>query len=482
MEFISIRKLYLFVLLSICGGEIHAQDSLISANRVNLPQQWKWEEQREPLNLTINMDTLNAASTIEEINPDLWWTYFSYPFLDSLEQLAIKQNYSLQILEKRVAESRAQVRVARSGLFPNVGLNPVVNRQQFAANRPLPFDVPATRITINTYALPLDVSYEIDIFGRIRDNLQASQFDMEAVKASREDLKLAITTEVASNFFLLVSLDTEYAILERTVTTRKDNLDIVDTRFNAGLVNEIDLQRAKTELASVEVQLKNILQARTEVELALAILCGLIPSNFSVPFTPVEYLAPDIRTESPSYVLEHRPDVIEANLQMRAAEERMQSSRKNLLPSLFMNGQIGLTSGTFDEWFEGDSRTWLIGGTLAIPIFEGFRRKAQLEVSQFQLAAARDELNRRELVAFQQVENALNGLNRIREQLEAQQAFLEAAQQAATLSKSRYTKGLVTYLEVADAERLELDAERLAAQLLGQQLISTVNLIRAMGK
>lgn len=469
-----------FLILSGSSIFLNAQDST-ETSLENVPTDWKWQQLQEPISLTINMDTLREANVITEIDHAAWWTHFSYTTLDSLIDLAINQNYSLQIAEKRIGESRSRVRVARSGLFPNLSINPLVNRQEFAANRPLPFDVPATRITINTFSLPFDVSYEVDIFGRIRDNLRASHYDLEAVNAARSDLQLAITTEVAANFFLLVSLDTEYEILERTVTTRKDNLDIVQTRFSAGLVNEIDLQRSKTELASVEVQLKNVLLARTEVELALAILCGQLARNFSVPLTPVQYLAPEIQPENPEYILNHRPDLQEAQLQMKAAEERVNASRKNLLPSFFINGQLGLTSGTLDDWFEGDSRTWLIGGSLSIPIFEGFRRRAELEVSQFQLAAARDEVSRRELVAFQQVENALNSLNRIREQLEAQQVFLEAAQQAATLSKNRYTKGLVTYLEVADAERLELDAERLAAQLLGQQLISTVNLIRALG-
>lgn len=159
----------------------------------------------------------------------------------------------------------------------------------------------------------------------------------------------------------------------------------------------------------------------------------------------------------------------------------MKQAKKELYPSLYLDGSLGLLSGKYDNILENDSRNWLVGATLSVPLFEGGRRRAQLARSEFQLQGAKAQLSQRKLVGDQKVEKALSNLGRIDEQLSVQQEFLSAAQKAAALSRERYRKGLVTYLEVVDAERVVLEAEKLLAQLIGQQLISTVDLMEATG-
>ena len=442
-------------------------------------QPWKWQSALDYQPFVLEEDTIAYPPTWERSTK--WWEVFGYEKLNELEALALQENYDIKILKNRVAESRAGVKAAASPLFPSLSFNPSFIRQEFSGNRPVGFDVEVPQIRLNTYSLPVDLNYELDIFGRIRNNINAFKYNLQATEASRDNLVLLVSSEVARNFFQLITLDTENAILERTYRTRQDNLEIVEIRYQAGLVNEIDLQRARTELASIEVQLRNNEQLRTEIEIALATLCGQSPSEFLIGETSIKYLPPEIQPEEQERLKQSRPDLVEANFQLLSFEESLKNSRKQLYPTLSLQGSYGYLSGESNDIFESNSRTWLVGGTFSVPIFEGFRRKANLEISRQQLEASRNVLTLRELQANREVENALSNLSRLKEQLVAQQNFQEAAKKAAELSKERYTKGLVTYLEVVDAERIFLDAERLSAQLLGQQLINTVLLIQALG-
>jgi len=442
---------------------------------------WKWQTQLQDISIHLGDDTLSAAPEVEGADRKQWWEVFGYPTLNSLIELALEENQNVKIGKSQVAEGRERVKLARSYYYPSISLNPSFIREELSANRPMPFDIAVERVTMNSYLLPLDVSYEVDILGRIKNDVEASEFNFQATHASQEALQLAIASEVARNFALLLTLDTENQILARTIRSRQENLEIVETRYSAGLTNEIDLQRARTELSSVAVQLENNRRQRTEVELRLATLSGQPASTFSIEWTGIQYLAPVIQPDAPNALSANRPDIRAADYTIEAYKKQVESARKNRYPSLYLQGSAGLLTGESDQLFEGDSRNWLVGATLSVPLFEGGRRQAQLAISDHQLQAATYHLKQQELVAHQEVEQALSSLLRLHEQLAAQQEFLVAAQKAAELSQQRYRKGLVTYLEVVDAERIVLEAERLSAQLLGQQLISTIDLIVAMG-
>ena len=176
-----------------------------------------------------------------------------------------------------------------------------------------------------------------------------------------------------------------------------------------------------------------------------------------------------------------RPDLKAASYAVEAHKRALKSARKNLYPSLYVTGSTGLLSGEAEQIFDGESRNWLLGATLAVPLFEGGRRQAQININEHQLQRSIGNLKQEELIAYQEVINQRSRLLRLKEQMTSQQEFRAAAQRAADLSHQRYTKGLVTYLEVVDAERIVLEAERLSIQLLGQQLLSTVDLMAAKG-
>lgn len=442
--------------------------------------EWKWNSVINYPEIIIEGDTLEQPPIAAQ-NAG-WWETFGYLKLIELQEEAIANNFDLKVAENDVDRSKALLKASRASIMPSVSLDPSFVRQEFSANRPIGFDAGVLpQIRQNNISVPLNLSYEVDILGKNSNSIKATRFDLQSVEAARNDRVLQITSLVAQNFFALLSLDTEYAILERTLVIRRDNMEIVSTRFEAGLVNEIDLQRAKTELATVEVQTKSNRQLRAEIELALAVLCGKRPGQFAVNSSLLEYLPPVIQPISVSDASLYRPDLSQFRNNQQAAEHLLQNSQKQLYPSLFLRSSFGYLSESTSDLFQSSSRTWLVGGTISIPIFDGFRRRAQIEVSRQELNASHNILEQGILQANQEIENILSNLSRLNEQLVAQRDFQLAAQKAAELSKQRYTKGLVTYLEVVDAERVVLDAERLSVQLLGQLYANTVRLIVAMG-
>ncbi len=440
-----------------------------------------WQEQAEANVLSYGLDTLKSTPVSGTVAGNQWWKVLGYESLNELVALALNENYQLATVHSQVKESEARVQLAKSSLYPTIGFNPSFYRQEFSGNRPLPFDLPADRITYNTYSLPIDLSYEIDIFGRNKSNVKASQFNLQAASASEQAYQLDVASAVTRNFIFLLTLDSEAKIMESTRQAREENLEIVTIRYEAGLTNEIDVQRAKSELSSVEVQIKNIQIDRREVELQLASLTGQTASDFSVESEGIQYFAPALSAVDNIALIENRPDLQASKYAVEASKMQIKAARKNRYPALYVSGSAGLLAGNSNQIFDGESRNWLLGAGLSVPLFEGGKRQALLHISEHQLEGAEGMFKHNELVAGREVANELSDLQRLEEQLTAQQGFLAAARRAADLSRQRYKKGLVTYLEVVDADRIVLEAERLSIQLLGQQLLSTVDLIVASG-
>src|SRR5690606_2075231 len=396
-----------------------------------------------------------------------WWRIIGYRELNDLDAIALEEKYSLKIAQGQVSEDREEIKLARSGLFPVISLNSSFLRQEFSGNRPMPFEGPVDRIRYNTYSVPLDVTYEVDIIGKTKNRVEASEFSHEASTASKEAASLEVASEVARYYVYLLVLDSEEEVLVNTRHSRAENHRVVKTRYEAGLTNEIDLHRAQTELSSVEVQIKNLEIERREVEWLLATLIGQQAGAFSVEKKGLQYAVPEIQLIDTSSRVLSRPDLRAARLSVAAGEKQLRSARKNLYPSLYLSGSTGLVAAESEQLLEGDSRSWLLGATLAVPIFEGGRRQALLNISEYQLEQRVNYLNQEKLRADQQVLQELSASKRLAQQLNAQQEFLLAAQRAAYLSQQRYLRGLVTYLEVVDAERIVLEAQRLSIQLIG---------------
>jgi len=409
-----------------------------------------------------------------------WWEIFGDTGLNDLESQAVSANQELKAAVARVDQARATARVARSELLPALDLDPSFNRQRFSPNQEPSFGP----LTANTFRAPLDLSYEIDLWGRVRRGFESARAEAQASLAAFYNVLLTLQGDVAQNYFAVRALDAEIATVTGTVDLRKEQVRLVRSRFEGGIGSELDVARAETELAMTEAEAASLAQRRNELENAIAILVGSNPSAFRLPAVGTNGWNPQppaIPAGLPADLLERRPDVAEAERQLASANARIGVAKAAFFPVLSLTGSGGYVSGDIDSLFKWDSRTWSIGPSLSLPLFAGGRNRANYKRSRAAFEEAVAHYRQRVLVAFGEVENSLSGIRHLIDQAAAQQRAVANARRAAELATDRYRSGIVSYLEVVDASREALQAERADAQLAGQRLIAAVQLIRALG-
>jgi multidrug efflux pump len=420
------------------------------------------------------------GAPLDNVPKGAWWKIFGDPALDQLEIQAEQANGDLTAAVARVDQARATARVARADLLPSLNFEPSFNRQRYSPNEQPSFG----SLTANTWATPLDLSYEVDLWGRVRRNFQGARADAQSSLATFFNVLLTLQSDVAQNYFALRSLDAEIGIVKGTVDLRNEQVRLVRSRFSGGIGNDLDLARAETELATTEAEAASLAQRRAQLENAIAILAGANPSSFRLPAvtsTNWNPAPPIIPAGLPSDLLERRPDVAAAERELAAANARIGVAKASFFPVLTLTGSAGYLSADVDSLFNWSSRTWSIGPSLSLPIFAGGRLRANYHRSQAAFAEAAGTYQQQVLVAFGDVENSLSGIHFLAQQSEAQDRAVNHSKRASKLATERYTSGIVSYLEVVDASREELQAERGAAQLAGQRMIAEVQLVKALG-
>ncbi len=440
-----------------------------------------------------------------------WWMVFHDPVLESLETRAVAANQDIAVAVDRISEVRAQVRVASADFFPNIDTEPSAVRERLTntgpyqrgelignnpfgsllggpsgaisrSNQPLVLSTQPLSRTYNIFNFPLDLNWELDLFGRVRRNREAAHATAEAAVADLNNTLLSVTANVAATYYDIRALDGETGVLERTITTRQDALRIAQERLNAGVTSDLDVSRATADLASDQADLYAVRRSRDEMENALATLLGYPASDFSLvrrPFTDAKM--PNIPPGLPSSLLERRPDVASAERQLAAANARIGVAVAAFFPVIRLTGAAGFESADMGDLFDWQSRMWQIGPSITFPLFEGGRNVANLRAAQARYRQQVDTYRQQVLVAFQDVENALADLHTLSDQAEAQDRAVAAADRALQLSQSEYDKGAINFLDVLDAERTLLSDQRVSVELLGQRLQATVQLIKALG-
>jgi hydrophobe/amphiphile efflux-1 (HAE1) family protein/NodT family efflux transporter outer membrane factor (OMF) lipoprotein len=417
---------------------------------------------------------------LDDVTKGSWWEIFADADLNGLESQALNANQDLKAAFARVDQARAVARVARSELLPTVNFEPSLVRQRSSPNVQPSFGP----LTADTISVPLDLSYEVDLWGRVRRAFQSARADAQASLAEFYNVLLTLQADVAQNYFALRALDAEIATVAGTVDLRKEQVRLVRSRFEGGIGSELDIARAETELATTEAEAASLAQQRAELENALAILTGANPTSFRMAAYTVDNWNPQppvIPAGLPADLLERRPDVAEAERQLAAASANIGVAKAAFFPVLTLTGSGGYASADFDTLFKWDSRTWSIGPSLSLPIFAGGRNRANYKRSQAAFQEAVAHYRQQVLVAFGDVENNLSGIRHLIDQAAAQQRAVTSARRAADLATDRYRSGIVSYIEVVDASRDALSAERANAQLAGQRLIAAVQLIKALG-
>ncbi len=413
----------------------------------------------------------------------VWWEIFQDAELNQLEAQAAEANQELKAAVARFAQARAAADVARSGLFPRIGAGFSASRQRESANKPQSSTGEASGkgSTYDNFVLPFDLSYEVDLWGRVRRQVESARAKEQADAADLEGVRLAIAAEVAADYFTLRALDAERIALRTTIEANRKSLELTRNRRAGGLVSDLDVAQAETVLKTAEAQLPSITLARARFEHALAALTGEPASSFTLAERPLDQAPVAIPADLPSTLLERRPDIAAAERRMAAANANIGVSKAAYYPTIRFNGLAGFQSLDAGTLFDWPSRFWAVGPSLSLPLFEGGKRRAgvrQAEASYEETVARyRDSV----LTAFAEVEDQLAAQRLLAEGYEQEASALQSARRQLEISTNRYRSGLVTYLQVAVAQNAVMERERTAARLRGQQYAAAVALIKALG-
>jgi multidrug efflux system outer membrane protein len=412
-----------------------------------------------------------------------WWEIFADPELSALEDHATASNQQLNAAVQRFAEARASLDVTRAGLFPNASLSGSAARQGSSANAPLASTGRAVgqSSTYNVFSVPLDLSYEVDLWGRIRRSVESARAQTQASADDLEGIKLLIQAEVATDYFTLRALDAERAALLASVEVFTKSYELTLNRRSGGVANDLEVAQADTVRKTAQAQLPAVALQRARYEHALALLIGQPASSFRLPERALAAEPPVVPSGLPSELLERRPDISAAERLMAAANANIGVAKAAFFPSVHLGVGAGLESISTGNLLTGASRFWAAGPSLSLPLFEGGKLRAGLRFSQ----AAYEEMvaNYRQtvLAAFADVEDNLAAQGLLGAQYEAESGALQAARKQLEVANSRYRDGLITYLEVATAESTMLNLEFSTVQLRGQQLVAAVALVRSLG-
>ena len=432
-------------------------------------------------------DLWKPAQPKDELSRGNWWELYGDPQLNALEERVSVSNQSLKAAEAQYREALAVVRENRAGYFPEITTNPSVTVSQASRNRSVNIvssggsGVANNTKTITTYSLPADISYEVDVWGRIRKSVSAAAATAQATAADLETVRLSLQVELASDYLVLRASDAEKQILDSTIADYEKALQLTQIRHDGGVASGVDVAQAKTQLETTRAQAIDISLQRAQVEHAIALLTGQPPAGLSLSPKPLEGTPPTVPLELPSQLLERRPDVAAAERRVAAANAQIGVATAAFFPALTLNAAGGFQSGSVSNWLSWPSRFWSLGPALLQTIFDGGRRHAISDQAWAAYDATVANYRQTALTAFQEVEDNLAALRILEQETTAQEAAVSAAQNSLQISNDRYEGGITTYLEVLTAQNALLTNKRTALQLLQRRLTASLLLIKALG-
>jgi len=421
-----------------------------------------------------------VAAPKDSLPKNAWWEIFNDAELNTYEQQLLKANQSLEAAKDRLNQARALARVTSAGYFPTFNANPNASRNRYSAGRPEVVTL-GRPLTQSTYEIPFLLNYEPDLFGRQRRSMEASTASLQSTAADLYNAVLVLTAELAADYFTLRELDAELQVVQESVAIQQKGLQLVESRHAGGVASGLDLAQQQTLLHSTVTQVYLVQQQRAQFEHAIAVLTGNPASIFSVSARPLNATPPPVPLGVPSDLLERRPDVASAERQMANANALVGVATAAFYPQLTLFGSGGFQSTSLSNLITTPNAIWSLGGAVLQPIFQGGSNRANLAA----MKASYDQTvaNYREsvLTAFQQVEDGLSSLNALSQASTSQNAAVGDSRRALEITNNRYTGGVTTYLDVITAQSALLSNQRLATQVLGQQMVTSVYLVKALG-
>ncbi|HLV88746.1 MAG TPA: efflux transporter outer membrane subunit [Candidatus Sulfotelmatobacter sp.] len=430
------------------------------------------------------------AAPKDAIPKGAWWEVFHDPALNAFEQQLLQANQSLEADRNRLNQARSLARVATAGFFPQVSVDPNVARERGSGNRPLngasPTVVNGTVLSVppytqNVYSIPFSLSYEVDLFGRVRRNVEAANASLQSTAADLGNMQLVLTAELAADYFTLRELDAEYQVVEESVGYQRKGLELVQKRHDGGIASGLEVAQQATVLDSTISQAALVQQSRAQYEHAIAVLVGQPAPVFTIPVTPLKATPPPVPLGVPSDVLERRPDIASSERQMAYQNAQVGIARTAFYPHITLNGGGGWQSTDVTTLLNAPSLFWSLGADALQPMFQGGRNRANLAAARSAYDEAVANYRQSVLTAFQEVEDGISNLSMLSQALTTQGAAVEDARRALDIANDRYVGGVTNYLDVITAQTTLLSNERLQTQLLGQQMVSSVYLVKALG-
>jgi NodT family efflux transporter outer membrane factor (OMF) lipoprotein len=420
-----------------------------------------------------------AAQPRDEIAKGKWWEIYGDAQLNALEEQVTVSNESLKAAQARFDQARAAIRVTRAPLFPTVtagaagsGNRQSQNRALFGAGAPADY---------SDIQLPADVSWEPDIWGRVRRSVEAARAEAQATAADVANVELSLHAELAMDYFQLRGLDTQKQLLDSTVVAYQKALDLTQSRYQGGVASAVDVAQAQTQLETTRAQDQDVDVDRSAFEHAIAVLTGKAPYELAVPLLPMSAPPPAIPPGLPSELLERRPDIGAAERRVQEANAQIGVARAAYFPSIVLSGTGGFESQRIGNLLAGPSGFWSLAGSATQLLFDGGQRRGVTEEARAALNQSVDNYRQTTLTAFQEVEDNLAALRVLHDEAQTQAGAVAAAEHSLDLSNSRYRGGVANYLEVTTAQSAALSDERTALDILTRRMTASVSLIKALG-
>jgi NodT family efflux transporter outer membrane factor (OMF) lipoprotein len=409
-----------------------------------------------------------------------WWQLYNDPKLNALQEKVAVSNQTLAAAVAQYFEAREQIGIARAGYYPTVSAGPSVSHTKESYNQPNTVRG-STNYKFNTFLLQGQVLWEPDLWGKVRRTVEQASANAQASAADLANVELSIRTELASDYFELRGLDRQRLLLDSTVTSDADYLELTQVRFRGGVGTEVDVAQAETQYQSVRALAIDLGVARAQFEHAIATLIGVPASTFSLPSMPLDVVLPVIPTGLPSDLLERRPDVASAERRTAAANAQIGIAIAAYYPNITLSAAGGFESTNPATWIQGPSILWSLGASATETLFDAGRRHAITDQARYAYEAQTAEYRQSVLNAFQEVEDKLATLRILSDEEVTEAAAVDAAHQSLAISTKRYKGGVTTYLEVLTAQTIQLTNERAQADIATRQCAASVQLIKALG-
>jgi NodT family efflux transporter outer membrane factor (OMF) lipoprotein len=423
---------------------------------------------------------MKAAEPGDQLPRGKWWEIYGDPQLNALEEKVRVSNQTLKAAVAQFEQARALVRYNRADFYPTITAGAAGSRNRVSRNRALSSTISAANYS--DIQMPVvGVSYEPDLFGRVRHTVEAARISAQASAGDVENVSLSIHAALATDYFQLRSLDAEEELLNSSVATFQRALDLTQNRYRGGVASAVDVAQAQTQLETTRAQAIDVQVTRAQFEHAIAVLIGEPASSFTISNSPLTQTPPGIPVGLPSDLLERRPDVAAAERRVASANEQAGIARAAYFPSLSLSGNGGFESTSLTNLLSGPSGFFSVGASALVTVFDVGRRRALSEQAHALLDQSAANYRQGLLVAFQEVEDNLAALRILAQEAETQQAAVAAAERSVQLSTNRYKGGVANYLEVTTAQGIALSDQRVAVQIRGRRMVSSVQLIQALG-